>query len=69
MHLTIHSLYLCCVHYATYNIQKTLLTTWNYTCRNLDIACNELSSIKQMCLDLFSKETSCGPILVNDHLP
>ena len=21
-----------------------------------------------MCLDLFSKETSCGPILVNDHL-
>ena len=29
------------VHYATKNIQKTLVTTWNYTWCNLDIACNE----------------------------
>ena len=34
-------LYVRCVHYATKNIQRTLVTTWNYTWRNLDIACNE----------------------------
>ena len=39
-------LYLFCVHCATLNIQKTLVTTWNYIRRNLEIACNKLSSIK-----------------------
>ena len=46
------------------------LTTWNYTFRNLDVACNKLSSIKyRMCPDLFLEEAPCGSILVNDHLP
>ena len=31
-------LYVCCVHYATKNIWRTLVTMWNYTWRNLDIA-------------------------------
>ena len=35
----------------------------------LDIACTQLSSVKYMCLDLFSEEARCGSILVNDHLP
>ena len=38
-----------------------------YTCHNLDIACNKLSSIKYMCLDLFLEEVPLGSILVNDH--
>ena len=33
----------------------------------LDIACNKLSSIKQMYLDLFSEKAPCGSILVSDH--
>ena len=33
-------LYFRCVHYATKNIRRTLVTTWNYRWRNLDIACN-----------------------------
>ena len=40
------NLYVRCVHYATWNIRRSLVATWNYTCRYLDIACNELSSIK-----------------------
>ena len=32
------------------------------------MACNEFSSIKQICLDLFSEEAPCGSILANDHL-
>ena len=38
---TFSDLYLSCVHYATKNIRRTLVTTWNYRCRNLDIACNK----------------------------
>ena len=38
-----------------------------YTCRFLDIACNRLSSIKQMYLDLFSEKAPSGSILVSDH--
>ena len=34
-------LYVCCVHYATKNIRRTLVTTWNYTWRNLEVACNK----------------------------
>ena len=32
---------------------------------NLDILCIKLSSIKKLCLDLFSEETPFGSILVN----
>ena len=49
-------------------VYETLITTWNYRGRNLEIAYNELSSIKKMCPDLFSEET-CGSILVSGHLP
>ena len=35
-------IYFHCVHCNTLNIRKT----WNYTWRNLEIACNKLSSIK-----------------------
>ena len=48
---------------------KNLVTTWTYAWRNLKIVCNKLSSIKQMCPDLFLEEAPCGSILVNDHLP
>ena len=43
------------------------MTTWNYTWRNLEIACNKSSSIKKMCQDLLSEEAPCGSILVSDH--
>ena len=49
-------------------VYETLITTWDYTGRNLEIACNKLSSIKKMCSDLFSEET-CDSILVSGHLP
>ena len=39
------------MHYGTYNIWRTLVTIWSYTCRNLDIACNEFSNLKWMYLD------------------
>ena len=38
------------------------MTAWNYIYPNLDIACNKLPSIKKMCVNLFSEETSCGSI-------
>ena len=49
--------------------EALLATTWNYTYCRLEIACNELSFIKLIYPDLFSEETPCGLILVNDHLP
>ena len=46
-----------CVHHATKSIRRPLVTTWNYSCRNLiDTACNKSSTIKLMCPDLFSEE-------------
>ena len=39
-------LYVRCMHYVPLCIRKTLVTTSNYTCRNLDIARNKLSSTK-----------------------
>ena len=33
------------------------------------IACNKLSSIKWMCLDLFLEKAPSGPTLENDYLP
>ena len=34
-------LYVCCVHYATRLEYNSLVIKSNYTCRNLDIACNK----------------------------
>ena len=34
-------------------IYETLITTWDYTGHNLEIACNKLSCIKKMCPDLW----------------
>ena len=48
--------------------EKRLTTTWNYTYCNLEIACHKLSSIKKYVTDIFTEETPCGSILVNDHL-
>ena len=42
------------MHYATKNIRRTLLTTWNYTWRNLNIACY---------LIIFRKVDVSGPLL------
>ena len=44
------------------------MTTWNYTWRNLEIACSKSSSVEWMCQDLLSEEAPCGSILVSDHL-
>ena len=43
---SVFDLYFRCVHYVTKNIRRTLVTTWNYTYPNLNIACNKWSSIK-----------------------
>ena len=48
-------LYFRCVHYITLNIRRTLLTTWNYTYPNLDIACNKIM--------IFHKVKVPGPLL------
>ena len=55
------------LHVTQNMIRRTLVTIWNYTCRNFDIACNKLSSIKQMCQDLFSEEAPGGSVLVRDQ--
>ena len=61
-------LYFRYVHYVTWNIQRTLGTTWNYTCPNLEIACNKLSFLVDVPGPLLGRDPSAS-ILVNDHLP
>ena len=53
---------LCYLEYTT--CTKNFVTTWNCTWRNLEIACNKLSSTKYMCPDRFSEKTPCCSILV-----
>ena len=71
-----YAVFLCAHHHLTCMCTKLfvvhaelLATTWNSRYLNLEIACNKLSSIKQICLDLFLEEAPCGSILVRDHLP
>ena len=60
---------LSCVHYATKNIRRTLVTLWNYTWRSLDIACNLINFHKVDVSGPLRGRDPCGSILVSDRLP
>ena len=67
-HLTHSLMSMFAVRCAALNIRRILVTKWKYTWCSLEIACNKLSSVKQMCPDRFSEKAPCGSILVSGPL-